>query len=164
VELGKRLSGRGVRCALPSEAQWEKAARGGLIGARYPWGDEPPTSERCDFGHYGDFMIRPSKSLPPNGYGLYAMSGGVWEWTGDWYDRDGYRNSADHEPKGAARGKERVLRGGSWADCAGAVTVSFRSSNPIEPRTWHAACPMIGFRLCRKVGSQARKRRGSESS
>jgi formylglycine-generating enzyme required for sulfatase activity len=148
VGLAGRLSAR--RYALPSEAQWEKAARGGLIGARYPWGDEPPTRERCDFGHYHDFAIRPSKSLPPNGYGLYAMSGGVWEWTRDWYDRDGYRESPDHEPEGPAKGEEKVLRGGSWADCADAVTVSFRHSYPPKQPSWQEnCCPMIGFRLCR---------------
>jgi formylglycine-generating enzyme required for sulfatase activity len=150
VALADRLSAR--RYSLPSEAQWEKAARGGLIGARYPWGDEPPTSDRCDFGHYHDFVIHPSKSLPPNGYGLYAMSGGVWEWTRDWYDRDGYRHAPDHEPEGPAEGEEKVLRGGSWADCAEAVTVSFRNAYPPQRPDWQDnCCPMIGFRLCRKA-------------
>jgi formylglycine-generating enzyme required for sulfatase activity len=159
VALASRLSGPSVRYALPGEAQWEKAARGGLIGARYPWGNEPPTAERCDFGHYEDAVLRPSKSLPPNGYGLYAMSGGVWEWTADWYDRDGYREPRDHEPQGPAKGQEKVLRGGSWADCAEVVTVSFRHSRPVFQRQfnlggWEAICPMIGYRLCRKAAAQ----------
>jgi formylglycine-generating enzyme required for sulfatase activity len=156
LDLAGRLTTSTVRYNLPSEAQWEKGARGGLIGARYPWGDEPPTQERCDFGHYAEAVIRPSKSLPPNAYGLYAMSGGVWEWTSDWYDCDRYREAADHEPMGPARGTERVLRGGSWADCAEAVTVSFRTSHPVEERSrrrrpWHMMCPMFGYRLCRKA-------------
>jgi formylglycine-generating enzyme required for sulfatase activity len=153
-ELARRLSGQESVYSLPTEAQWEKAARGGLIGARYPWGDEPPTRELCDFGHYGEFVLAPSKSLPPNGYGVYSMSGGVWEWTRDWYDRDGYRESADHEPHGPAKGKEKVMRGGSWADCGEVVTVSFRQSQPITTQRWVAICPMFGFRLCRKAIAQ----------
>jgi formylglycine-generating enzyme required for sulfatase activity len=156
VDVAGRLSTSAVHYALPSEAQWEKAASGGLIGPRYPWGDEPPTPERCDFGHYGEPALKQSRSLPPGGYGLYGMSGGVWEWTRDWYDRDAYREATDHEPQGPAKGEEKVLRGGSWADCAEAVTVSFRSSQPIGERVlgargWRTICPMIGYRLCRKV-------------
>src|SRR5262249_31064710 len=89
--LSRRNSGSGARYSLPTEPQWEKAARGELTGARYPWGHEPPTPQRCHFGRYDDFVIRQGKSLPPNGYGLYAMCGGVWEWTRDWDDRDAYQ-------------------------------------------------------------------------
>lgn len=152
-ELAARLTTLAVRYALPSEAQWEKAARGGRIGARYPWGDDPPTAERCDFANFGAFAIRPMRALPPNGYGLYAMCGSVWEWTRDWYDHDGYRAAADRDPEGPASGEERVLRGGSWADCAEAVTVTFRMSRGSS--SWRQAnwgghlAPTIGFRLCR---------------
>jgi formylglycine-generating enzyme required for sulfatase activity len=83
-ELAKMLSTSSVRYRLPSEAQWEKAARGGRIGALYPWGDEPPTAERCDFGRFTEFAIQPMKSFAPNDYDLYAMSGTIWEWTSDW--------------------------------------------------------------------------------
>jgi sulfatase modifying factor 1 len=124
------------RFMLPDEAQWEKAARGGLIGARYAWGDEPPTPERCDFERFEAFSIRAPRSLPPNGYGLYGMCGGVWEWTSDRYDATAYASGA---PDSTAR--ERVLRGGSWADCAEAVTVSYRMSSQI----WFT--PTIGMRL-----------------
>lgn len=75
--LAATISTPTVRYSLPTEAQWEKAARGGLIGCRYAWGNEPPTPARCDFGRFEPFAIRPSRSFPPNGYGLYAMCGSV---------------------------------------------------------------------------------------
>jgi formylglycine-generating enzyme required for sulfatase activity len=98
------------------------------------------------------------KTFPPNSYGLYAMNGGVWEWTRDWYDRDYYRTAPATDPEGPPAGKEIVLRGGSWADCAEAVTVSFRMSCPVgnwEKSRWGAyRTPTIGFRLCRTVGGR----------
>src|SRR5204862_2316368 len=94
VDLGDRLSAGSVRYGLPTEAQWEKAARGGLIGARHAWGNEPPTRDRCDFDRFHELSVLPMTTFPPNGYGLYAVNGGVWEWTRDWYDRDYYRQAA----------------------------------------------------------------------
>jgi formylglycine-generating enzyme required for sulfatase activity len=154
-DLAAHLSIDRVRYTLPTEAQWEKAARGGLIGARHAWGHEPPAHDRCDFGRFAEFSIRPMRAFPPNGYGLYAVNGGVWEWTRDWYDRDGYRHSPQGDPEGPAAGEEKVLRGGSWADCAAAVTVSFRmsrGSSSWKEGKWGAnLAPNIGFRLCRTV-------------
>jgi formylglycine-generating enzyme required for sulfatase activity len=157
-ELAQKLTTAAVRYGLPTEAQWEKAARGGLIGARHAWGDEPPSPENCDFNRFHAFDIHPSKTFPPNGYGLYAMNGGVWEWTADWYDSEYYRQAPSHEPAGPERGEEKVLRGGSWADCAEAMTVSFRMSR--DSFHWSAErvrvhpAPNMGFRLCRVVVGQ----------
>ena len=152
-ELSVRLSSARLRYSLPTEAQWEKGARGGLVGARYAWGDEPPTHENCDFDRFCEFSIRPPRMLPPNGYGLYGVNGGVWEWTRDWYDRDYYSNSAENNPEGPATGDEKTLRGGSWADCADAVTVSYRmsrGSKSWKEKEWGSnLSPNIGFRLCR---------------
>ncbi len=141
--LAAMLSTTDVRYRLPTEAEWEKAARGGLIGCRYAWGNEAPTDERCDFGRFEPFAIKPSRMFAPNGYGLYAMCGSVWEWTADDYVISGRSMSPT---------RERVLRGGSWADPAEVVTVSFRMSRCCDPARWPLAnhiAPNVGFRLCR---------------
>jgi formylglycine-generating enzyme required for sulfatase activity len=138
---------------LPTEAEWEVAARGGLIGARYTWGDEPPTLDNCDFGRFDDLSIMPPLIQPPNGYGLYGMCGGVWEWTSDWYDSQYYAHSPVDNPTGPGSGVEKVIRGGSWCDPAEVVTVSFRASRASagwrEERWGKQMTPNIGFRLCR---------------
>src|SRR5262245_2813260 len=164
-ELCMKLSTPGVAYHLPTEEEWEKAARGGLDAKHYPWGDEPPTSDRCDFNRFDEFSIKPSLALPPNGYGLYAMCGSVWEWTLDVYDALGYtgappptRPSAPPDSR-TGRSKrdhglpEHVLRGGSWADGPEACTVSFRMSRGSV--SWRDAmsggslAPNIGFRIAR---------------
>jgi sulfatase modifying factor 1 len=144
----KNTTAKSPRFRLPTEAEWEKAARGGLIGKRYAWGDEEPGSDRCDFNRFDQFSILPMKRFAANDYGLYAVSGGVWEWTSDWYDAEYYAQSAEKNPSGPVEGKKKVVRGGSWSDCAEAVSVSFRMSMggegpPVEGN------PNIGFRVCR---------------
>lgn len=139
---------------LPLEAEWEKAARGGLIACRWSWGDEAPTRERCDFDRFGAFHLVDPRAFPPNGLGLYGMCGGVAEWTADRYDALAYARAANDEPVRPVEASEpRVLRGGSWADCAEAITVSFRTSPAREvlevPRVADSPAPTIGFRLVR---------------
>ncbi|HVI02655.1 MAG TPA: SUMF1/EgtB/PvdO family nonheme iron enzyme [Enhygromyxa sp.] len=154
--LAKRMSNDRVEYALPSEAEWEKAARGGLIGKRYPWGDEPPTRERCDFDHFGEWELADPCTLPPNGYGVHGMAGGVWEWTAAVYDALAYGGAqtpaidpsvyeADLDDVPEDQPLQRVLRGGSWTDAAAAVTVSFRAAAVASFN------PNVGFRLVRRV-------------
>jgi formylglycine-generating enzyme required for sulfatase activity len=124
---------------LLTEAEWEMAARGGLIGALYPWGDEID----CSLANYGDCVggTSPVGDYDPNGYGLYDMAGNVWEWVADWDSGSYYRNSPDENPAGPAEGEYRVLRGGSWGNIESRIRVAHRLFNlPSYPHDF------IGFR------------------
>ncbi|WP_239082500.1 formylglycine-generating enzyme family protein [Actinoplanes teichomyceticus] len=109
---------------LPSEAEWECAARGGRAGLRYPWGDTLPERWACNIWQ-GDFPARntaedgwvttaPVRAYPPNDYGLYQPVGNVWEWCADWFSPGYYARSPVDDPRGPASGSSRVIRGGSY--------------------------------------------------
>ena len=111
---------------LPTGAEWEYAARGGLIGQRYPWGDEIDNSKANYWNDGDDSGTTVAGSYSANGYGLHDMAGNVSEWCADWYDAAYYDSSAETNPLGPDSGQWRVLRGGSWSDSTTGLPVAVR--------------------------------------
>lgn len=144
---------------LPTEAEWECAARGGLAQQRFPWGDELepdgehamnvwqgrfPAENTVDDGYFGTCAV---DEFPANAYGLHNTSGNVWEWCADWFDPSAYRTGSARDPVGPATGETRVIRGGSYLchrSYCNRYRVGARSSNSPDSSLGHT-----GFRCAR---------------
>ena len=141
---------------LPTEAEWEKAARGGIAGKAYPWGDTFDET-RANYGRHFNDPIAVGQ-YPPNGYGLYDMAGNISEWCLDEYDSDFYTTSPRENPlSGGTREaiihnfrnvekKERVLRGGCWSDNGLFLRVALRDWGP-----QHYTSVFRGFRCVKDI-------------
>jgi formylglycine-generating enzyme len=144
---------------LPTEAQWELAARGGLDGAAYVWGDEPePDGARLANYWHGDFPWRPEPgygttapvgSFAPNGFGLFDMAGNVWEWTADWYGGSEAASRDPSQPQFAI--PRKVVKGGSFL-CADSYCLRYRPAAR-RPQMIDTGMSHVGFRCARSAAA-----------
>ncbi|MFC1671120.1 formylglycine-generating enzyme family protein [Spirochaetota bacterium] len=141
LEFCKKFSTRyGVNVRLPREAEWEYACRAGKKGAYY-WGKKI-NDRYCWYNLNSRDETRPVGKKRPNRWGLYDMSGNVYEWCGDWYDDHYYKTSQADNPVGPEKGKSKVIRGGSWSSNKYNLRSAFRTPfNPSKKNFY------IGFRL-----------------
>jgi formylglycine-generating enzyme required for sulfatase activity len=135
---------------LPTEAEWEKATRGGQKGQRYPWGDrfdQTRANFLVDPAERAQHGTTPCRRYPPNQYGMYDAVGNVWEWVHDWYAPDAYSTSDRNSPRGPAGGQLRVVRGGAWL-VADVRMLRCSHRHKVPPDTYSYA---IGFRVASSV-------------
>jgi len=125
---------------LPTEAEWEFASRGGDKSQVFPWGNHADQLK----ANYNSNDTVETGSYSPNNYGLYDMSGNVWEWVDDWYDANYYKDSPSSDPKGPSHGIDKVVRGGSWYGESINIRVANRLKFPPDIKSH-----LIGFRCAK---------------